>query len=415
MQIAPEIQDVAQNCLDGDDADAVGGEAEDAYQGTFRIVPVQVFGSADISGDLLTTQSTDGFGVALWEQVGALDPVPGVPQAGDEPDYLVSLTNDLTGDRFTWLGSYAFTKDLAGQPIQNQDPQEGNEPRELYVTLLGQHAAGAFIDAATITTVDHSADPMWVALFPDPPPAGKTQQWARLQVVGKSDVKSYPAGETGGPLQIDVRADQLVAYPFRVLSWLSAAANTVEQSLHVAPRTPIYLSTVVAAPYGEDEYDPAHNMIVMPSHLLNDPLSFWHAYAHALQSAARGYADVPHNPLDAGVIWESNSDATAFTEGVASWFAAWLSGQVTPPAYQPAPLSQFRRPAVRAAERLLDGLRRLRLRRTTPPPPTRSCRPASCGPTASTTTPTRATTWPAGSRRCCGTWGRSSSPRPWTN
>ena len=82
----------------------------------------------------------------------------------------------------------------------------------------------------------------------------------------------------------------------------------------------------------------------MPSHLLNDPLSFWHAYAHALQSAAHGYHDVPHNAQDAGAIWESNSAATAFVEGVASWFATWVSQQVTPPAFQPAPLSQYRRP-----------------------------------------------------------------------
>lgn len=344
VRIAAEVQDAGQNGLDGDDADSAGGETEDAYEGTFHIVPVQVFGSADISANLLTTQSTGGFGVALWEQVGALDPVPGIPQVGDAADYLVSLTNDLTGTRYTWQGSYAFTKDLTGQPIQNQDPQENNEPRELYVTLLGQHSAGAFIDAATITTVDHSADPLWVALFPDPPPAGRPQQWARLQVIGKSDVKQFPAGQAGGPLQVDVRADQLLSYPFRVLSWLSAAANTVERSLHVAPRTPIYLATVVAVPYGEDEFDAAHNMLLVPSPLLNDPLSFWHAYAHALQSAARGYADVPHNPRDAGAIWESNSAVTAFTEGVASWFAAWLSQQVTPPPYQPAPLSQVRRP-----------------------------------------------------------------------
>ena len=78
--------------------------------------------------------------------------------------------------------------------------------------------------------------------------------------------------------------------------------------------------------------------------MLNDPLSFWHAYAHAVQSAAHGYRDVPHNAQDAGAIWESNSDATAFVEGVASWFATWVSQQVTPPAFQPAPLSQYRRP-----------------------------------------------------------------------
>jgi hypothetical protein len=344
VRIAPEITDPAGNKLDGSDEDRTGGEAEDAYDGSFRIVPVQVFGAADVGGDVLTTQSTVGFAVALWEQVGALDPVPGIPQAGDAPDYIVSLTNDLTGTRYTWLGeTYTFTKDLHGDPIQNQDPQEGGAPRELYVTLLGQHERGAFIDAATITTDDQSADPLWVKLHPEPLAAGKHQEWARLKVFGKSDVKSYPAGQTGGPLAIDIRADQLVAYPFRVLSWLSAAANTVEKSLHVAPGTPLYLSTVVAAPYTEDSYEPAHNLILVPSHLLNDPLSFWHAYGHALQSAARGYTDVPHNPQDAGAIWESNSEATAFTEGVASWLAAWLSEQVTPPPYQPAPLSQFRR------------------------------------------------------------------------
>jgi len=345
VRIAPQITDSAGNKLDGDDADRTGGEPEDAYQGTFRIVPVQVFGAADLSDDVLTTHSTNGFGVVLWEKVGQLDPVPGVPQAGDAPDYVVSLTNDLTGSRFTWLGeTYAFTKDLAGQPIQNQDPQEGGAPRELYVTLLGQNRSGAYIDAATITADDHSADPLWVALHPEPLAAGRHQEWARLKICGKSDVTSYPAGEIGGPLEINIRADQLVVYPFRVLSWLSAAANTVAQSLDVTPRRPIYLSTEIAAPYGEDWYEPAHNMIVVPSHLLNDPLSFWHAYAHALQSAAHGYADVPHHAADAGVIWESNSDATAFVEGVASWLAAWLSEQVTPPPYQPAPLSQFRRP-----------------------------------------------------------------------
>lgn len=344
VRIAAAVTDVAGNALDGDDEDRTGGEPEDAYQGTFRIVPVQVFGAADLGDDVLTTHSTIGFGVALWEKVGDLDPVPGIPQAGDAPDYVVSLTNDLTGTRFTWMGeTYAFTKDLAGQPIQNQDPQEGGTPRELYVTLLGQNRSGAFIDAATITSDDHSADPLWVPLHPEPLAAGKHQEWARLRVFGKSDVKSYPAGEIGGPLEINIRADQLVAYPFRVLSWLSAAANAVERELDIPSRTPIYLSTVIAAPYSEDSYEPAHNMIVVPSHLLNDPLSFWHAYAHALQSAARGYAEVPHNAADAGVIWESNSDATAFAEGVASWLAAWLSEQVTPPPYQPAPLSQFRR------------------------------------------------------------------------
>ena len=90
-------------------------------------MPVQVFGAVDLNSDVLTTPHSGGFGIALWEKVGARDPVPGYPQAGDQPDYVVSLTNDLTGNRYTTLSfAYAFTKDLSGQPIQNQDPREGN-------------------------------------------------------------------------------------------------------------------------------------------------------------------------------------------------------------------------------------------------------------------------------------------------
>ena len=230
VRIAPTVADYATNRLDGSDEDRQGGEPEDAYEGSFRIVPVQVFGAVDLNSDVLTTPHSGGFGIALWEKVGARDPVAGFPQAGDQPDYVVSLTNDLTGNRYTDLSfAYAFTKDLSGEPILNQDPREGNAPRELYVTLLGQHATGAFIDPDTITMQDHSADPLWVALHPLPLANGRHQEWARIQIVGKSDVKKYPAGQNSGPLQIDLRADQLVTYPFRVLSWLSRGEQSCRE------------------------------------------------------------------------------------------------------------------------------------------------------------------------------------------
>ncbi len=196
VRIAPTVADAPNNRLDGSDEDSQGGEPEDAYEGTFRIVPVQVFGAVDLNSDVLTTPHSGGFGIALWEKVGARDPVPGCPQAGDQPDYVVSLTNDLTGNRYTTLSFvYAFTKDLSGQPIQNQDPREGNGPRELYVTLLGQHATGAFVDPDTITTQDHSGDPLWVALHPLPlsqrPTPGMGQDPGRRQI-GRTAIFDRP-------------------------------------------------------------------------------------------------------------------------------------------------------------------------------------------------------------------------------
>ena len=73
--IAPTLRDFHKIPLDGSDEDHVGGEPEDTYVGSFRIVPVQVYGSvnynllAELNGDLLTHQHLDGLGIALWEEV----------------------------------------------------------------------------------------------------------------------------------------------------------------------------------------------------------------------------------------------------------------------------------------------------------------------------------------------------------
>jgi hypothetical protein len=328
LHIGPDIVDFPW-CIYADDSNPM----EAAYEGTFRILPEQVVvvGSIlnrfDLEGSSDPLPQWGSHAVSLWEEVGQRDPIPGKPDEGDEPDYVVSVFDEVSGGKYA-TGTAAFLRDRNGEVILNADPKENDEPRELYVVVYAENEFGAVIDQATITTVPKVADPAWAPLRPWPLPPNVEQQWARTRILGTSPTVSIPEDEPGGYATVEIDLNELFL-PF--LEWLRLAEQSIAGNFGggfrgLTPRGWTAMAPVVVGdPYGEDWHDAEHdllNVVLIPSDIRKDPLSFWQAYAHAIQFAANGYEALPYDPDDAGAIWESDSTVTAYLEGSAASFAA---------------------------------------------------------------------------------------------
>lgn len=333
LEFDPSIFDMHFNQLD-QDQDGIERSAEDLPRVTFRIVPEAVVVRGLVYNPLPTISLAGwkfSYAVSLWEQVGQLDPIPGQPEAGDAADYPVSRFNEQTGTQYTASGyftaasgTYAFRRDLNGRRIENHDPRENDEPRELYVVVTAETPYGAFLSPFSLTTTAHADDPLWVRVRPEPLPEGVSQEWARAEVVARSAVFSLPEGDEGGQVTVE-------ELPFNEagtktyaqhLDWLQQAA--LRLTPYGAGRGWTCIRPVLSLS-SEYRHNAEHDVIeVMTGPARRDAASFWHAYAHAVQFAVQGYQPLPYDPADAGAIWESRTPETAYLEGVASAVAAWM-------------------------------------------------------------------------------------------
>ena len=332
LEFNPSIRDAKGNFLD-QDRDGIEHLPEDLPRVKFRIVPeaVVVEGSVNYARAIPALEGWElSYAVSLWEQVGDPDPIPGVPEAGDAADYPVSRRNEWTGTGYATHGlsrsvvAFAFRRDLDGELIRNQDPRENDEPRQLYVVLTAATPWGAFVAPDSLTTVSHADDPTWVTVRPEPLPDGVQQEWARAEVAARSEVFQLPEGDSGGLVRLeplDFNATGQAVYA-QYLDWLQQAEVLLQPSGANRGWTCIRPFVSFTDEYRHDAEHDVVEVITGPG--VRDAASFWQAYAHAAQFAAQGRQPLPYDPRDAGAIWESGTDSTAWLEGVASALAGWL-------------------------------------------------------------------------------------------
>lgn len=333
LEFDPTLRDVHVNPLD-QDQDGSEHLPEDLPRVTFRIVPEAVVVQGLIYNPLPTIALPGwkfSYAVSLWEQVGQLDPIPGQPAAGDAADYPVSRYNEQTGTQYTASGyytagssTYAFRRDLDGRRIENHDPRENDEPRELYVVVTAETPYGAFLSPFSLTTTSHTDDPLWVRVRPEPLPEGVSQEWARAEVVARSAVFSLPEGDDGGQVTVEeLHFNEAGTKTYaQYLDWLQQAS--LRLTPYGAGRGWTCIRPILSLS-SEYRHNAEHDIVeVTTVPAQRDAASFWHAYAHAVQFAVQGYQPLPYDPADAGAIWESSTPETAYLEGVASAVAAWM-------------------------------------------------------------------------------------------
>ena len=150
--VGPNVNDVNGNAMD-QNGNWVNGEYDDHYIGKFDQygADLVVMGVVTYSNYLKDYFPNAHVAVQLWEQNGAKDPTPGIPNPGDEADVFISDQNELSGkalgewgnDMTTSKGEFLFSVDKDGNWIPNADtsasePEKSSLP-DFYVAVLAKN------------------------------------------------------------------------------------------------------------------------------------------------------------------------------------------------------------------------------------------------------------------------------------